>query len=223
MTRSISVDDASLSIPYVPPFPFVDEFIRPHTDPVIRSASPPTIVPITEIHPLIVQAPENRGRSRSRSPRRLNPSHTPSSRSHTPSSCSRSRSPSRWRASNVSYISPGCPYIITPPSRSSTPCPPGPVPIIIQSCPRYVQPPPPPIMVVPPEVPSPRSSRSSSPWCVRPPSPPSVVWPAQVPKQPVDILTFHYNKNMAYAPAAKTYDVRLLFFFVFLMFVRVCV
>ncbi|KAH9038324.1 hypothetical protein EDB85DRAFT_1860625, partial [Lactarius pseudohatsudake] len=23
---------------------------------------------------------------------------------------------------------------------------------------------------------------------------------------PVDILTFHYNKNMAYAPAAKTYD-----------------
>ncbi|KAI0301122.1 hypothetical protein B0F90DRAFT_1618919, partial [Multifurca ochricompacta] len=23
---------------------------------------------------------------------------------------------------------------------------------------------------------------------------------------PVDILTFHYNKNMAYAPAAQTYD-----------------
>jgi len=26
------------------------------------------------------------------------------------------------------------------------------------------------------------------------------------PEQPVDILTFHYNKTMAYAPAAKTYD-----------------
>ncbi|KAI0251003.1 hypothetical protein BJV78DRAFT_519627 [Lactifluus subvellereus] len=25
-------------------------------------------------------------------------------------------------------------------------------------------------------------------------------------KCPVDILTFHYNKNMAYAPAAMTYD-----------------
>jgi hypothetical protein len=24
--------------------------------------------------------------------------------------------------------------------------------------------------------------------------------------EPVDILTYHYNKNMAYAPAAKTYD-----------------
>ncbi|KAI0263981.1 hypothetical protein BC834DRAFT_795933, partial [Gloeopeniophorella convolvens] len=23
---------------------------------------------------------------------------------------------------------------------------------------------------------------------------------------PVDILTFHYNRNMAYAPAARTYD-----------------
>jgi len=27
-----------------------------------------------------------------------------------------------------------------------------------------------------------------------------------MPFDPVDILTFNYNKNMAYAPAAKTYD-----------------
>ena len=39
-------------------------------------------------------------------------------------------------------------------------------------------------------------------------SPPEVY---QVPKHPVDILTFYYDKDMAYAPAAKTYDVRLLF------------
>jgi len=31
--------------------------------------------------------------------------------------------------------------------------------------------------------------------------------PVPVPQEPADILTFHYNKNMAYAPAAKTYDV----------------
>jgi len=27
-----------------------------------------------------------------------------------------------------------------------------------------------------------------------------------VPQEPADILTFHYNKNMAYAPAALTYE-----------------
>jgi hypothetical protein len=37
---------------------------------------------------------------------------------------------------------------------------------------------------------------------------------------PVDVLTFHYNKNMAYAPAAKTYDVR--FFFLFYSFPDRC-
>jgi len=52
-------------------------------------------------------------------------------------------------------------------------------------------------------VPGPMSPPSPSPWCVRPPS---GIWSTPAPKQPVDILTFHYNKNMAYAPAAKTYD-----------------
>lgn len=39
------------------------------------------------------------------------------------------------------------------------------------------------------------------------PSPPPLP-PVPMPFDPVDILTFNYNKNMAYAPAAKTYDVR---------------
>jgi hypothetical protein len=47
------------------------------------------------------------------------------------------------------------------------------------------------------------------PTCIY--TPPEVY---QVPKQPVDILTFYYGKDMAYAPATKTYDVRLLFSFV---------
>jgi len=55
----------------------------------------------------------------------------------------------------------------------------------------------------PPVVPAPMSPPSPSPWYV---GPPSGIWPTQYAKQPVDILTFHYNKNMAYAPAAKTYD-----------------
>jgi hypothetical protein len=39
--------------------------------------------------------------------------------------------------------------------------------------------------------------------------PPIHPWPpAAMPlPEPVDILTFHYNKNMAYAPAPNTYDV----------------
>jgi len=32
------------------------------------------------------------------------------------------------------------------------------------------------------------------------------IWPSTPVAEPVDILRFHYNKNMAYAPAAKTYD-----------------
>jgi hypothetical protein len=36
------------------------------------------------------------------------------------------------------------------------------------------------------------------------------MWPPAPIPEPVDILTFHHNKNMAYAPAAKDYDVRFL-------------
>ena len=38
-------------------------------------------------------------------------------------------------------------------------------------------------------------------------SPPDV-WRTLPSMQPTDILTFNYKSNMAYAPAAKTYDVR---------------
>jgi hypothetical protein len=45
--------------------------------------------------------------------------------------------------------------------------------------------------------------------CMTPPHIPPALWsPHSIVKFPVDILTFHFNKNMAYAPAAKTYDVR---------------
>jgi hypothetical protein len=73
----------------------------------------------------------------------------------------------------------------------------------------------------------PSRSRSLSPppipivqpsWCA---APPSGDWPAQVPQQPADILTFDYNENIAYAPAAKTYDVRPLLL-VLLMCAYVC-
>lgn len=36
-----------------------------------------------------------------------------------------------------------------------------------------------------------------------------------LPYEPVDIVTFNYNKDMAYAPAAKTYDVRSFFLSIF--------
>jgi hypothetical protein len=63
-------------------------------------------------------------------------------------------------------------------------------------------------------------SRSCSPFIPSPPrcmtpqhyTPPiPCQWPSSVMiKCPVDILTFHYNKNMAYAPASKTYDVSII-------------
>jgi hypothetical protein len=81
-------------------------------------------------------------------------------------------------------------------SRSPSPIP---APIIIPLQPSQLL-----IVVV---LPVSMSLPSPSPWYV---GPPSVIWPTQIPKQPVDILTFHYNKNMAYMPAARTYDVHPL-------------
>jgi len=42
------------------------------------------------------------------------------------------------------------------------------------------------------------------------PPPPVTPLPGGPPYEAVDIVTFNYDKNMAYAPAAKTYDVRFL-------------
>jgi hypothetical protein len=63
-----------------------------------------------------------------------------------------------------------------------------------------------PIMMSPPLPPPPPPPPLMH--CMSPPLfPPPIMWPPSVMKCPIDILTFHYNKNMAYAPAAKTYDI----------------
>ena len=46
-------------------------------------------------------------------------------------------------------------------------------------------------------------------WCA---APPLSDLPTRVLQQPADILTFDYNEDIAYAPAARTYDVRPLSF-----------
>ena len=208
MTLPSSVDDAPLSLPFIPPPPS-DESTR-HIDPVTIDRIPPPII----IHPPIVQIEECRGRSRSRSssrsssrsPRRLSPIIIYPNRRCSGRSCSRSRSRSRsssrssrrYRRRSRSIS----PYIPPPPRLPSESPIPIPGPTIIPPAPRFC--------VVPPVHPmsGPMSPPSPSQWCVRPPS---GVWSTQIPtKESVDILTFNYNKNMAYAPAAKTYDVRLL-------------
>jgi hypothetical protein len=140
--------------------------------------------------PTLVEQDRGRSRSRSRSPRRLRPPFIFPNLRSSPTRISRSRSLSRspspiWkrysRPRPRSY-SPGDIDIINIPPPS-----PPPIPIIVQQ-------PPPPQFIPPPS------------WYA---APPSGVW-RTVPPQPVDILTFNYNKNMAYVPATKTYDVRLL-------------
>jgi hypothetical protein len=184
-------------IPFVPhrDIPLFDESIRPYSGYIIP---PPPPAPVEE--------GRGRSRSRSRSPRRLSPvrvygrsrsrhrSRT-RSRSHSRSSSIRWRRCAARRRRSDSFFTDN---LRSRPLRSRS-LSPIPAPII---CPP--QPSQPPIVVVPQ---APMSPPSPSPWYV---GPPSVIWPAQMPKQPVDILTFHYNKNMAYAPAAKTYEVRPL-------------
>ena len=105
-------------------------------------------------------------------------------------SCGYSSSPERSHYSRPRPAS--FPYIATPrrPSRSRSLSP---SPII-----PMVQPGPPQIGLPPS-------------WCA---APPLGDRPTQVLQQsgPADILTFDYNENIAYAPAAKTYDVRSLSF-----------
>jgi hypothetical protein len=119
-------------------------------------------------------------RSRSRSPLRQRPVGVFSCRSRSSSS-----SPRRSRCSHPRPASPSpyLPYTATPrcPSRSRS-LSPSPIPIIQPE---------------PPQIGSPPS------WCAAPPSDDP---PTQVPQQRADILTFDYNENIAYAPAAKTYD-----------------
>ena len=223
--------------PPLPPSPSLDELFVPLPAPSdigcefipIESAldmfppidppTQPTYAPIPpSCEPIFSETLDKcytRGRSRSRSHSRSR------SRSCSPQSC---RSPS------LVYppISPcDAPIYVTPPSfydpgsnaclgyfpgisrspsppprrrrysyRSRTPSPVRLSPYPYQA-PRIIYPPPPqPIAPVP---------------CMSPMSPPPPipsVWPSAIPPpEPVDILTFHYNNNMAYAPAPKTYDV----------------
>lgn len=206
-------DDVPLPTPFVPhrDIPFVDDTTRPFSGPAIQ------IIPMPPTAPVEVGRGRSRSRShsrsrsrsrsplRSRSPRRQSPPRVYVTRSRQRSltrSRSRSSSPRyRDRCSRRRNDSPGCIYIDAPRrrrsrsrSRSLSPIP---APQII------AQPSQPPIFVMPPP-PRPISPPSPSPWYT---GPPSVIWPSQYQKVPVDILTFHYNKNMAYAPAAKTYEV----------------
>ena len=109
------------------------------------------------------------------------------SRSYSPES-SRSPSPPPRRR-RYSYRS-RTPSPISPIRRSSYPT----IPEV------YYVPPPPPIVNLPNMTP--------------PPPVQPFVYRQETTPEPVDILTYHYNKNMAYAPAAKTYDVC---FFMFLL------
>ena len=82
-----------------------------------------------------------------------------------------------------------------PPIMFAPPPPPQPPIFVRPASPMYnpPQPAPPPIII-------------SGPSCMTPPPPVSPL--PSLPYDPVDIVTFNYNKDMAYAPAAKTYDVR---------------
>ncbi|KAI9447253.1 hypothetical protein F5148DRAFT_727492 [Russula earlei] len=68
--------------------------------------------------------------------------------------------------------------------------------------------PPPPVIVVPPMAPLSPPLQAPQPPLTFPVtcSPPPIPWPPSPMPIPVDILTFHHNKNMAYAPAAATYE-----------------
>lgn len=147
-------------------------------------ASPPSPLYPAPPPPIIIRPPESyvRGRSRSRSP---SPSPTPV--------CGGVHQPPIYYFGSPRRSS------YSPESRSPSPPPrrrrrcscrrsrsPSPIrrsysPIIIHA---------PPVVTMPSPVP-----------------PPMPIWPSTPVVEPVDILRFHYNKNMAYAPAPKSYDV----------------
>jgi hypothetical protein len=185
-------EDASTqpSLTFIPDDPFDATTAFPSPS-LIDIPIPPLPIPTP---PMIHVDESSRGRSLSRSPTRCFPpppirfrEHGCFDRGRTPSG---SRSPSRSR-------SPFCrlrrPYW----ERSRTPSP-SPLPQRHSTYDSSYAPPP---VIIPPPPPI---------RCITPPHfPPPVLWPPpSLAKIPVDILTFHFNKNMAYAPAAKTYEVR---------------
>ncbi|KAH9980045.1 hypothetical protein BGW80DRAFT_1454588 [Lactifluus volemus] len=191
-----------------PPIPFFsdsfsDSDITPstvndvNTPPPIMSRPPPPFV--------MVEESRERGRSLSRSPpppiQDLRCCYDPISGTPFSTSRSPSRSISRSRSRSFSPIYPladmHVPYYWRK-SRTPSPIRHGGLGQPSYNSPIIMHPPPPPPLAPLPPPPMP---------CMSPPLfPPPVMWPPSVVKCPVDILTFHYNKNMAYAPAAKTYD-----------------
>jgi hypothetical protein len=205
----LSPDDASLDIfpkifpPIEPPTPLA--YVPPLPVPV---QSPP--VPIEFFFQGMPDKCYVRGRSRSRS------RSPPSSRSHSASPAGRRHSPIRACGGPI-YITPPSLYYPSSPSRSCSPDSsrsPSPLPAPRRKRYSYRS-----------RTPSPmRPYPYSAPQIIYPPpAPPIVTMPSMTPPtpirpfvyrqetlptpEPVDILTYHYNKNMAYAPAAKTYDV----------------
>lgn len=188
--------------PPAPPSPSpsiveVDSPVFPDSPQLFPANGPPLFAPppIFPLAPPVIRLPESRGRSRSRSPRPPyfacgnRPHMLPTLSDYSPTrsySPSFTPPPSRRRRC---YRRPSR-------SRSRTPSPirrpytyPSPQVIITQA------PPPPPVEVHMPSM-----------------SPPTPIpmWPPPVPApEPVEVLTFHYGTNMAYAPAVKTYDVSL--------------
>ena len=158
---------------------------------------------------IISDMQEMRGRSRSRSPRRRS-----RSRSRSPSP-SLGFIPGPFYGNSYIPVPPPIIYDYTPPrSRSCSPISRSPSPVHRRHRRCYrrssrsssrrrrsYSPAPPIIIHAPPSVTVPSPLLAPSPMWAPPPAP---------APEPVDILTFHYNKNMAYAPAAKTYDVRFL-------------
>ena len=203
-------DDGSLDI-----FPPIDlSSPLPYVPPPVPVQSPP--LPIEFFFP---ETPDkcyfgSRGRSRSRS--RTAPSRDPSAsppRCHSPiRACVNPimvYPPSLYGSSHSRSCTPESLRSPSPPPRrrrysyrSRTPSP------IRRSYtytpPQILYPPPP-----PPIVPLPNMTQPPPPII-----PPFGYRPEPMPiPEPVDILTYHSNKNMAYAPAAKTYDVLCLCFF----------
>jgi len=194
MTRPTSFDDASLCSP-IPPIPHRD---IPVVDETVSYAGAPIPVPQT----IVVIEGRGRSRSRSRTPERdfYNPRYSPSPIGpRRRRSRSRSSTPS-WERCRCRRRSPSPEYLRS----SRVPPPRTPSPVSVLAAPIIPPLPQQPIVVMPPPMPASISSPSPLPWYQ------PAVWQTQIVKQPVDILTFHYSnsKNMAYVPAAKTYDVR---------------
>jgi len=183
-----------------PPLPIDDDIFIVSSPFPAADSFPCMFPPPAPLQP--VGPTEIRGRSTGRSPRG-SPSPSPS-RSPSPipidnfDTCYFSVPPPRARYRRARSFSSSRSRSRSPFGRRSY------APSLRPSSPVIIPPPPPlPTFMAPPTpLPIPLSYQPYTP----PPIPPSMRWSSL----PVDILTFHYGDNMAYAPAAPTYEVRSL-------------